>query len=1425
MPGKPQRLLTALLLLLALAPAQAHASTLIASFSAGVLKGEEHLENPQPEDYAVQAGSHPEVAFTKFTLNTALGSAREVRVDLPAGLSVNPQATPQCSAATLSSCPASARVGTSTVTVANVPLLGKQTVSGAVYNMVPPAGAPADFAFEVTVAALFTIRTDLVGGLRWYPSGGRPGDYGEFFTIGNISNMLGTALEKSQLVFWGDPAKHNGGGASEKAFLTNPTTCAGPQTTYIKASTYEPTVTEATSSTTPVGASGCAAEPFKPTLTVTPNTTKRDTPDGLSVDLHVPQSVNPAEVASSHLQSASVTLPPGLTLNPAAASGLQACTDAQFGQGTNAKVSCPAASQVGTVEISTPVLAAPLTGAVYVGKPLEGNPYRVFVDAESESAGLAVRLEGSVHADATTGTLTTTFSNASQVPFTDFKLAFKTGAGALFANPLACGQATTASTLAPYSGGGAATPTSAFTVDADGAGGACPAATPFAPKASATPSSTSAAASTSLALNVSRADGEQTLGSLTTQLPPGMVASLKEATLCPEPAAAQGTCGAGSAIGTITVAAGAGPSPLSLPGTIYLTGPYEGATFGLSIVVPALAGPYDLGTVVVRAQLALDTAHGQVTITTDPLPTILEGVPLRLKTIAADVNRAGFLQNPASCAATAFTGTVLAGGGQSQPFTSPLAPTGCGALAFAPELSLAPETLAPDAPAPLAFTLRLPGKSADLHSAVLTLPSGLTLNPAVAEGLQACSDAQLEHGTCGASSTLGTAEVVSPLLPHPLTGSVYVGAPSSDEPESGQEYRIFLAVEEPVDGVSVHLVGNVAADVHTGQLTVRFPETPPLPFSSLKLALAGTALATPPSCGAAPIAAALTASTGASAEAGATLTVQEGGCPAPFAWTQATQDQAGGGEPSFTLQLQREDGQQYLSTVTSALPPGLLGRIAAVAQCSEAAARAGACPAASRIGAVSVTAGAGASVLKLPGSVYLTGPYGGAPYGLAFAVPAEAVGPFDFGVVVALAKLTVDEHSARVTVSSDPLPTIVGGVPLRLRSLAVTVARGGFLVNPTSCAPTATETTLVSSAGAAQTLSTPFQPLGCEGLPFAPALTATVSGNPSRALGTSLQVQLAYPSEGQANVAAVSTSLPPQLPSRLTTLQRACPPATFAASPAACPAGAQVGQASVTTPLLGEPLAGPAYLVAAPGGAWPNLVVLLSGDGLRLVLNGKTNITAGIASASFAALPDVPFSRFTLTFPAGAYSILGANTSLCGETLAMATTLTAQNGKSLRLSVPIAVSGCPQGSSRAGAAAAPISRLRVVPSRFRAAASGASVTRAPRRAKGRRHSRPTGTTLSYLDARAGVVTFVVARPVRGERRGKGCLAPAGKRRRGRACTLYRRLGSFSHVDVAGANSLHFSGRVGGHKLPPGTYRLETRTPTGVLTASFRVLRG
>jgi hypothetical protein len=306
--------------------------------------------------------------------------------------------------------------------------------------------------------------------------------------------------------------------------------------------------------------------------------------------------------------------------------------------------------------------------------------------------------------------------------------------------------------------------------------------------------------------------------------------------------------------------------------------------------------------------------------------------------------------------------------------------------------------------------------------------------------------------------------------------------------------------------------------------------------------------------------------------------------------------------------------------------------------------------------------------------VYLTGPYNGAPYGLSIPVRAVA-GPFDLGTVVTRVGINVDPYSARV-VATSALPTIVGGVPLRLRTIGVAVTRPHFLFNPTNCGVLGTDTTLTSTLGTMQSLSSPFQATNCGALPFKPKFTASSNAKTSRPKGASFTVKVGYPKGAQANIKSVFVSLPKHLPSRLSTLSKACLAAAFEGNPFSCPSASFVGSVRVKTPVLPDMLTGPAIFVSHGAAAFPDLDLVLKGDGVTVILVGNTNIARGITTSNFASIPDVPVSSFEVKLPTGPYSALAAFGNLCKQKLTMPTTITAQNGKVIKQNTKISVSGC-----------------------------------------------------------------------------------------------------------------------------------------------------
>ncbi|HEV2945113.1 MAG TPA: hypothetical protein VGX26_08375 [Solirubrobacteraceae bacterium] len=680
---------------------------------------------------------------------------------------------------------------------------------------------------------------------------------------------------------------------------------------------------------------------------------------------------------------------------------------------------------------------------------------------------------------------------------------------------------------------------------------------------------------------------------------------------------------------------------------------------------------------------------------------------LILKGEIGSTGNGGYITLPSNCAgvgpATTNTVTIESEKGQvaKKEYTTPIGTEGCKGESgltippFAPVFSpLGAETTQQDQPDGITTELTMPHDpspkgidSSQLRTAVVTLPEGLTLNPSAANGLKACTPAQIGIGTrnavsCPAESKVGKVMLTVPDLPpgEPLTGSLYLGGPESG-PISGPPYTMYVDAESARYGVSVRLKGSVVPNETTGRLTATFAENPEQPFSKLVMNFTGgpkAVLANPLACGTGTTETSFSPYTGQPAVPGSSPFTTTG-CPSPlpFSLSQSTANLApgnAGANTSFAFNLERADGQQYLEKVKTVLAPGLVGKIAGVPLCGEAQAATGECPVASQIGVATVKAGAGSAPFEFPGFVYLTGPYNGAPYGLSIVVPAVA-GPFSLGNVVTRATINVEpNYPNRVTVAS-VLPTIFKGIPLRVKNINLNINRQGYLINPTNCSMFATETALTSTLGATQSLSSPFQVGNCSALALKPSFKAATSAKTSKALGASVETTLNQ-GAGQTNIRSVLVQLPKQLPSRLTTLQKACPAAVFEANPYNCPSGAFVGGVRANTPVLPDKMKGPAVLVSHANAAFPDLDLVLEADGVKVILVGNTNIKNSITSTNFATLPDVPVSSITVNLPIGAHSAVTANGNVCANQLLMPTEITGQNGFKVKQNTKMRVTGC-----------------------------------------------------------------------------------------------------------------------------------------------------
>jgi hypothetical protein len=573
---------------------------------------------------------------------------------------------------------------------------------------------------------------------------------------------------------------------------------------------------------------------------------------------------------------------------------------------------------------------------------------------------------------------------------------------------------------------------------------------------------------------------------------------------------------------------------------------------------------------------------------------------------------------------------------------------------------------------------------------------------------------------CPDGSKIGTVKIKTPLLEHELEGAVYLATQDSNPFES--LIAMYIVAEDPYSGSLIKLAGEVTLNPQTGQIVTTFKNTPDLPFENLELHFFGgerAPLSTPTRCGTYTTTAVFTPWDGnGPVTSESSFNIEHGphggpcpGATLPFSPTVnagATNIQAGAFSP-LTVTVNRRDGEQNLKSLEAKLPPGLSGVLTGVELCPEPQANEGLCGENSKVGEATIGVGVGNDPFTVTGGkFYLTGPYNGhgsctvgetgcAPFGLTFEVPARA-GPFDLAntknnhppcdCVVVRGKIALNPQTAAITITSNPpgspdsIPTMIEGIPLEIQHVNATTTRGNFQFNPTNCDKMALTGTVQLNEGGSSTITTPFQVTNCAALKFEPKFSVSTSGKTSRTGGASLTAKLAYPSVPQgtdADIAKVKVELPKQLPSRLSTLQKACTAAQFEANPAACPAASKIGYAVVHTPLIPVPLQGPAIFVSHGGEGWPSLVLVLQGYGVTIDLTGTTLISKGVTSTTFKTVPDQPFSSFELTLPEGPDSALTALGNLCAaKTLTMPTEFLAQNGAELKQSTKIAVTGCPK---------------------------------------------------------------------------------------------------------------------------------------------------
>jgi len=827
-----------------------------------------------------QAGGHPFAASTTVTFNTfthpvfgpgwPVAPTKDLFVDLPPGFVGNPTIGEKCSLPDLAlappTCPVASQVGIATVRWS--PGSAGDTIGPiGVYLMVPPPDVPARFGFNVS-GTVVMLDADLRSG----------SDYGLSVDAKDISE--GLAVNGTSLTLWGVPAdtSHDsqracpglpfpsntcGSQAALKPFLRNPTSCTpdgtGLPTTLHLDSWFNPGDFKNATFVShkppgfsqpgtpfplnplppdqwgaPIGTTNCDRVPFDPSLTVTPGAidspAQAGKPSSFTFDLTLPQSELPDAVATSDLKKAVVRLPEGVRVSPSAADGLDACSPPEIALKSTAGPTCPNGSKVGALTIETPLLDDPLTGSIYLATP-HANPSGSLVALYlvAKGPGVIVKLPGKVAMDPVSGQLTATFDNNPQLPFSRLHLEFDGGPRASLVLPSRCGIYTTHAVMTSWSGA-TVFANSSFTLSRDGKGAPCPS-QGFAPAFEAGTVNPVAGASTPFVLSLTRSDADQELRSLSVDMPQGLVAKIKGVPLCPAAPAAAGTCGEESRVGSVTTAAGAGPNPFYLPGHAYLAGPYKGAPFSLSIVVPAVAGPFDLGTVVVRAAIVVDRHTAALHVVSDPFPTILDGFPLQVRVVRVAVDRRTFIRNPTSCAEKHVRAAVGSVTGTVAQVSSRFQVGNCNALALKPRMQLtvgAKGHTRAHSSTPLTATLtQTPGQT-NLKSVGVTLP--LLFNARLDVVNNACTRAAFEAGHCEAAKA-GSAVAVTPLLPHALRGGAYF----VKDPHApiGSLPNLIVALRGQVD---FDLVGTITIPGGT-LLSTTFDSVPDVPITKFILRL------------------------------------------------------------------------------------------------------------------------------------------------------------------------------------------------------------------------------------------------------------------------------------------------------------------------------------------------------------------------------------------------------------------------------------------------------------------------------------------------------------------------------------------------------------------------------------------------------------
>jgi hypothetical protein len=824
-------------------------------------QADNQIEKFIAEPSTTQAGGHPniatEVKFGNRLTNPSpcnCSDGRAVTISLPTGVIGNPHAAPVCSLADFSKnqCAVGTQVGFAWLVVAEA-----ITLRVPIYNMQPHPDEPALLAFFVPILNApgtieFAARTGSDFGLDVTSTG-----FWHLLPVDTVNvNLWGVPADpandpiRAPFEFDGicQASEPNEPGCEPPVssdaplapFTQNPTTCGVPLTATTDVLSYDGGVTHAE---VPWPATtGCEQLAFNPSLTAQPTTNNSDSATGLEVDLRVPQTLSATVPSPSELKATTVTLPEGFSINPNAADGKTSCSDAQANFGTTRAAECPEISKVGTIEIDSSALPSELPGAIYLGEPQPGNKYRIFITGDG--FGTHIKLPGTVRPDPQTGQLVVTFKDLPQTPLQGFDFHFFGSERGLLATPTHCGGYPVEAEFEPHDAALAnQRSSSSFTITSGPGGAPCPGpARPFNPSLVAGTADNTAGTYSNLLLRVSRADGDQNMVGINVITPPGFSANVSDVPYCPESAfaalsaagyaglseLAAPACPAASQVGTMNATTGAGSHPLNSPGKVYLAGPYKGAPLSLIFVVPAVSGPYDLGNVIVRAAVLVNPKTAQITTISDPIPQILDGIPLRIRTLSFDFDRSRFTLNPTNCDPFSLTSQLIGNEGALAEPSAHFQVANCADLGFQPKLSLKlnGSSKRRGHPALHAVLKAKPGE-ANLARTVVAMPKALLLDNSHIGTV--CTKVQFAADSCPADSVYGSASVKTPLLGQPLQGPVYLRSSSHKLPDLVADLRgqVDLELAARIDTTS------------SGALRANFESVPDAPVTKFVLSMKG----------------------------------------------------------------------------------------------------------------------------------------------------------------------------------------------------------------------------------------------------------------------------------------------------------------------------------------------------------------------------------------------------------------------------------------------------------------------------------------------------------------------------------------------------------------------------------------------------------